>query len=145
NVGVKNTLQRMYNGEIRTVAYSGGTWQPPTVLVPRAPGKNRYYPAFSPDGKLLVFDESTCNSGNTGSECDADTDPTATLYAIDALNGGTPTALANANAPGVADGTTTALTNSFPKWNPFTFRLTKNGGRLAWVTFSSTRKYGLRS
>jgi hypothetical protein len=145
NVGVKNTLQKMYNGEIRTVVNSGGTWLAPTVLVPRAPGKNRYYPAFSPDGTLLVFDESTCNSGDTGAECDADTDPTATLYSIDAINGGTPTALANANGPGVADNGATALTNSFPKWNPFSFRLTKDGGRLAWVTFSSTRKYGLRS
>ncbi len=145
NVGVKNTLQKMYNGEIRTVAQSGGTWQPPVVLVPRAAGKNRYYPAFSPDGNLLVFNESTCNAGNTGSECDADTDPTATLYAIDAIAGGTPTALVNANAAGVADGATTALTNSFPKWNPFSFRLTSAGGRLAWITFSSTRQYGLRS
>jgi hypothetical protein len=145
NVGVKNTLQMMYNGEIRTVAKSGATWQAPSVLVPRAPGKNRYYPAFGPDGNMLVFNESTCNSGNTGGECNGDTDPSAKLYAINAITGGTPTALDRANAPGVADGSTTALTNSFPKWNPFVFKATSGGGRLAWVTFSSTRKYGLRS
>jgi hypothetical protein len=50
-----------------------------------------------------------------------------------------------ANGPGVADGATTLLTNSFPKWNPFVFKATSSGGRVAWVTFSSTRKYGLRS
>jgi hypothetical protein len=145
NVGVKNTLQMMYNGEIRTVTKTAGAWQPPQVLVPRAPGKNRYYPAFAPDGTMLVFDESTCNSGNTGGECNGDTDPSAKLYAINAISGGTPTALARANGPGVADNGQTALTNSFPKWNPFAFRLSQTGGRLAWVTFSSTRKYGLRS
>jgi hypothetical protein len=145
NVGVKNTLQMMYNGEIRTVAKVGGTWQAPQVLVPRTPGKNRYYPAFAPDGTLLVFDESTCNSGNTGGECNGDTDPSAKLYAIDGIAGGVVTALAAANGPGVADNGATNLTNSFPKWNPFVFRRTQDGGRLAWVTFSSTRKYGLRS
>ena len=63
-----NTLQMMYNGEIRTVAKTGGTWAAPQALVPRAAGKNRYYPAFAPDGQMLVFNESTCNSGNTGGE-----------------------------------------------------------------------------
>lgn len=145
NVGVMNTLQMMYNGEIRTVAKSNGAWQPYQVLVPRAPGKNRYYPSFAPDGQMLVFDESTCASGNTGGDCNGDTDPTATLFAIDGIAGGVPTALTRANAPGVADNGQTSLTNSFPKWNPFIGHKTREGGRIAWMTFSSTRKYGLRS
>lgn len=145
NVGVMNTLQMMYNGEIRTVAKSNGAWQPFQTIVPRAAGKNRYYPAFAPDGQMLVFNESTCNSGNTGGECNGDTDPTAKLYAVDGIAGGTITALARANGPGVADNGQTNLTSSFPKWNPFVFRKTNEGGRLAWVTFSSTRKYGLRN
>lgn len=145
NVGVRNTLQMMYNGEIRTVAKEGGAWQAPQVLAPRVPGRNRYYPAFAPDGRMLVFNESICNSGNTGGECNGDTDPTATLYAIDGITGGAITALARANAPGIADNGQTALTNSFPKWNPFVFRRDRDGGRLAWITFSSTRRYGLRS
>ncbi|MGN6108285.1 MAG: TolB family protein [Kofleriaceae bacterium] len=145
NVGVKNTLQMFYNGEIRTVAKSGGAWGPPQVLVPRAPGKNRYYPAFAPDGTMLVFDESTCNSGNVGGECNADTDPSAKLYVIDGVAGGAITALDRANGPGVADGGRTDLTNSFPKWNPTVWQRDLGGGRLAWLTFSSTRQYGLRS
>lgn len=145
NVGVKNTLQMMYNGEIRTVTKTNGAWQPYEVLVPRAPGKNRYYPAFAPDGQMLVFNESICNSGNTGGECNGDTDPTAKLYAVNAISGGTPTELTAANSPGVADAGDTTLTSSFPKWNPFTFQKAKAGGRIAWVTFSSTRKYGLRN
>lgn len=145
NVGVMNTLQMMYNGEIRAVAKSNGAWQPYQTLVPRAPGKNRYYPAFAPDGQMLVFNESTCASGNTGGDCNGDTDPTAKLYRVDGLNGGAVTEMAHANAPGVADNGQTNLTNSFPKWNPFVFAKTREGGRLAWVTFSSTRKYGLRN
>lgn len=145
NVGVMNTLQMMYNGEIRTVAKSNGAWQPHQTIAPRVAGKNRYYPAFAPDGKMLVFNESTCASGSTGGDCNGDTDPSAKLYAIDGIAGGTITALAHANGPGVADNGQTNLTSSFPKWNPFVFRKTREGGRLAWVTFSSTRKYGLRS
>ena len=145
NVGVMNTLQMMYNSEVRTVAKVGGAWTPYTVLVPRVPGKNRYYPAFAPDGKLLVFNESTCATGNTGGDCNGDTDPTAKLYAVDGVAGGAITALARANGPGVADNNQLALTNSFPKWNPYVFARDKSGGRIGWVTFSSTRKYGLRS
>ena len=143
-VGVAQTLQRQFNGGIATVARSSGTWGAPVDLVPTAAGKNRYYPAYSPDSARVVFDESTCNSGNTGGECDGDTDPTATLWIVDA-GGGTPIALDNANRPGVADGATTTLTDSFPKWNPFVFKRDAAGGRLAWITLSSTRQYGLRS
>lgn len=145
NVGVMNTLQMMYNSEIRTVAKVGGAWAPHTVLVPRAAGKNRYYPAFAPDGKMLVFNESTCATGNTGGDCNGDTDPTAKLYSVDGIAGGAVTALARANGPGVADAGQTSLTNSFPKWNPYVFARDKSGGRIGWVTFSSTRKYGLRN
>jgi hypothetical protein len=56
----------------------------------------------------------------------------------------TPVLLANANAPGVADNGNTSLTNSFPKWAPFTAQLDEFH-KLYWFTFSSTRQYGLRS
>lgn len=145
NVGVKNTLQMMYNCELRSVAKVGGAWQPYQVLVPRAAGINRYYPAYAPDGKMLAYNESHCNSGNTGGECDADTNPTAKLRVVDGIAGGATTEMTRANSPGIADNGQTALTNTFPKWNPFVFQKDISGGRLAWVTFASTRKYGLRS
>ena len=142
-VGTAGTMQRMWNGSIYQVAAGGGA---PQLLV-AAPDvlHNEYYPTYAPDGRLLVFDESTCTSGNAkGGECNADTNATATLKALDSMVGGTPVVLANANKPGVADGATTALTNSFPKWNPFVFQKTVSGGHLAWITFSSKRQYGLR-
>lgn len=145
NVGVRNTLQKMYNSEIRTVTKTGGAWQPFEVIVPRAAGKNRYYPAWAPDGKLLVFNESTCTTGNTGTECNGDTNPSAKLHAVDGVAGGAVTVLERANAPGVADNGALDLTNSFPKWNPYVFARDRTGGRVGWLTFSSARKYGLRN
>jgi len=37
------------------------------------------------------------------------------------------------------------ITNTFPKWNPFVFAMNQQGGHVAWITFSSTRKFGLRA
>jgi len=47
------------------------------------------------------------------------------------------------DSPGVADKGTTNLTDSFPKWSPFTFRLDEEH-TLLWLTVSSIRQYGLR-
>jgi len=112
--------------------------------LPHATGKNRYYPAIAPNGRVLVFNESTCSVGDGGADCDADTDPTATLYALPfpPVTGAAPVALARANAPGVNDGGNTVLTNSYPKWSPFVFQLDEFHGVL-WATFSSKRRYGL--
>ena len=121
--------QHPATGGIDYVQYDGTAWGAPMPLVPSQLGKNRYYPAISPDGDLVVYDESTCTKGTPTAgaapdvSCDADTDPTATMFLISITNGGTPIALTNANSPGVADGANTALTNSFPKWSPFIEKL----------------------
>lgn len=145
-VGIPGTMQRMWNGGIYQVTRQGAGWSAPQPLVPAVNLENHYYPAYAPDGRLLVYDVSRCTSGsNTGGECNADTNATATLMAIDSIAGGTPVALANANKPGIADNGATALTNSFPKWNPFVFPMNARGGHVAWITFSSKRSYGLRT
>jgi len=145
-MGIKGTNQRMFKGSIEMVTKDGADWSEPAVIVPNESGKNRYYPSFSPDGALLIFNESQCNSGETGSECNADTDPTAKLWIVPATPGSTAIGLDRANAAGIADGNQTKLTNSFPKWSPFVFHRDKQQTtRLEWLTFSSTRKYGLRS
>jgi hypothetical protein len=148
--GSAGTAQRMWSGAIALVTSPDGmTFGAPTVLVPSVNEKNHYYPAFAPDGAFLLYDESTCPPGNaTDFTCNADTDPTATLWAIQAQAGAQPIALTRVNAPGVMDGNKTALTNSFPRWSPFAFKRTGQaevgGNRLFWVTFSSSRSYGLR-
>jgi hypothetical protein len=145
------TDQKPATGGIEYVRLdSSGSWGQPQQLVPSELGKNRYYPAISPDGKLVVYDESTCTHGTPAmgkapdASCNADTDATATMYLTSFDPGAAPVALARANAPGVADGTTTALTNSYPRWAPFIQKLDEMHN-LIWLTFSSTRQYGLRS
>jgi len=142
--GVNN--QRFYQGGIHMVtAQSGGTFGAPVTLVPAEAGKNRYYPSFAPDGQLIAFNESSCPSGTAHMDCNADSDPSATIYVVKPEPGATPIALARANAPGKTD-TRTALTNSWPKWAPFEFQRTQTpGSRLVWMTFSSSRNFGLRT
>jgi hypothetical protein len=143
--GVNN--QRFYEGRIDMVTdQGGGTFGSPTTIVPAVAGKNRYYPSFSPDGKLLAFNESTCPSGTANVDCDADSDPTATVYLVKPDANATPVLLAKANTPGKTDSGATALRNSWPKWAPFEFQRTQTAGtRVMWLTFSSSRRYGLRT
>ena len=147
-VGTAGTSQRMWSGAIDVVTTADGTtWSPPLELVPSTPGKNHYYPAFAPDNAFVVYDESTCPAGQNGDvTCNADTDPTAALMAVQAKAGAQPIALARCNAGGISDGKNDALTNSFPRWSPFVFKRTADvgGSRLMWLTFSSARNYGLR-
>ena len=149
-VGSKNTLQKMGLGAIQVVQLNGGTWSSATTLVPQANSKNHYYPSFAPDGKFIVYDESTCPAGTAAGtyvkDCNADTDPSAKLYALStAAAGGAPIALAKINAPGKGDGGNTNLTNSYPKWSPFINKGAATGSRLMWITFASTRKFGLKT
>jgi len=130
---------------------ASGAWVAPQTLVPSELGKNRYYPAISPDGVLVLFDESTCTAGTPAPgavpdrSCNADTDLTATIFVARLPPGdATPLLLANANKPGVADNGTTKLTSSFPKWAPFVTHLDESS-KTYWFTFSSSRQYGLRS
>ncbi|HMF39538.1 MAG TPA: hypothetical protein VKQ32_02530 [Polyangia bacterium] len=144
------TDQKPATGGIDFVQNSGGAWGAPQMLVPSLLGKNRYYPAISPDGTLVLYDESTCANTPTAGQtpdisCNADTDATATVYLTQLPPGDpTPVLLTNANSPGVADNGATALTNSFPKWAPFVTQLDEFN-KLYWFTFSSTRQYGLRA
>jgi hypothetical protein len=143
--GFRETSQRMWQGAIRMVHSGDGVvWSAPTDVVPRATDRNHYYPAFSPDNALIVYDESTCPPGQgADSSCDASSDPSATLWVVQP--GAQPIRLDRANAPGRADGGRTQLTNSFPKWSPFVFQRTGElGSHLLWMTFSSSRSYGLR-
>lgn len=116
----------------------------PTKLTMPAQGQGTYYPAFSPDGSMLIFNKSVCADGNDGDDCDMYDDPGAQLLLMRPEQGATPTALTRANAPGVTD-TATFVENSFAKWAPFVFQRTGEfSSRVMWVTFSSNRNYGLR-
>jgi hypothetical protein len=146
DVGRHNTSQRPLHGGISYVEREGDGWSGPRELVPRADGRNRYNPAHAPDSSFVVYNESVCPDGNTASrDCNADTDPSATMYAVPRA-GGTPVALGRAQQRGALDDTD-RLANTFPRFAPFLFVL--DGGdlgmrRITWLSFSSTRRYGLR-
>src|SRR5262249_9438251 len=77
--------QKRALGGIALVKNGGSGWGAPQVLVSSQLGKNRYYPAISPDGTLVLYDESTCANTPTAGmtpdiSCNADTDATATVY-----------------------------------------------------------------
>lgn len=109
----------------------------PTAIFPAAaanatnPG-NYYYPAWSPDGSLIVFNyaASGANYHNPLAKMMLVT-PNGTIAAEQHK--------ANETFPVENDG---KLTNSWVRWAPFIQDY--KGKKLAWVTFSSTRSYGLR-
>ncbi len=147
SVGSYETNQRSFKGAIHMVTSDGsGGWNAPVTVVPSQSGKHRYYPAIAPDSSFLLYNESTCPSGDVGTHCNGDTDPTAMLWGAKLQANATPVKLTRANAPGIQDKGETQLTNSYPKWSPFVTR--GNGtdtSKLMWVTFSSSRMYGLRN
>jgi hypothetical protein len=148
SVGIRETNQRMGKGSIKAVTQQAdGSWSAPVTLVPAVSGKNRYYPAIAPNSSFLVYNESTCPTAGVEKEkyCNADTDPSAKMWAVKLQANATPVELARVNAPGPMDNGNTNLTNSYPKWSPFVTRgSASESSQLMWTTFSSSRMYGLR-
>jgi hypothetical protein len=106
---------------------------PVALVTSSGPDENNYYPAISPDGQYLVFNRAV---GTDVAGHDAFSNPNARLLAL-TMSGGTPIDMTLANG-----GTGTGLSNSWPRWSPFIQAY--QGKPLLWVTFSSTRDYGLR-
>jgi len=125
-----NTGVTVTHGDIHIVPFNNRAGGTPTALV--ATPDNEYYPAFSPDDRLVAFDRvpTDVNSYNN---------PQAEVYVVPAT-GGTPVRMA-ANDPAVCTGhSSPGITNSWPKWSP---AAGSNGGRqFYWLTFSSTRAGG---
>jgi hypothetical protein len=101
------------------------TWGVEQILVQQSGSENNYYPAFSPDGKWILYNFSTgSNSYDAGD---------ARVRVVNVETGAvTDLGLANANGG-----------NSWPKWSPFV--QTHRGGTIMWLTFSSRRPYGYQS
>jgi hypothetical protein len=135
-----------FRASIRMVKKMGAGWSAPIALTQPEEGQGRYYPTFSVDSKLVLFNHSSCGDGKDGNACNMDIDPNASLYVMKPAAGATQVRLTQADKPGIGDGSKTVVQNSFPKWTPFTFKVTGElGSRLFWFTFSSNRAYGLRT
>src|SRR5205807_1067968 len=100
-------------------------------------GENNYYPSFSPDvpPSFVVFNRAIPTNSNTDLSQDAFNNPYAKVWLMSLKTGAQPVEAHQLDGDG-------ALTNSWPRWSPFV--QTYHGQRLLWVTFSSTRDYGLR-
>jgi hypothetical protein len=134
------------NAQIWTASADGTTFGTPTLLVPRVSNATEYYPAFSDDSALVVFNESSCmgpqTSGADGygtSPCDSYDDPSARLRLV-AAGGGAPVELDRASGRTSGWPTADTWTNSWPRFAPS--HSTFQGKTLYWVAFSSRRAYG---
>jgi len=142
----------MFGGNLYTVPYTGnGAFGAPAVFLQSA-GENNYYPSYSPDGQYIVFDRAPASSavgaidGCIGTApqvtCpnDSFSNPAARMMLVSSTSSSTPIDLARANGSPAAS--PQSLSNSWPRWSPFV--QTYKGHSLYWVTFSSTRDYGVR-
>ena len=109
----------------------------PTALVTAAAGENNYYPSYSPDSpaSFVIFNRVKDPAATTDLSQDAFNNPYAKVWILPASGGGPALEAAKLNGDAKS-------TNSWPRWSPFV-QSWKNS-RLLWVTFSSTRDYGLR-
>ncbi|MDP9036533.1 MAG: hypothetical protein M3O50_17160 [Myxococcota bacterium] len=144
-----------FGGSLYSIPYMGNqTWGAPAVFL-QSKGENNYYPSYSPDSpsSFVVFDRAALDTqagpnvdGCIGTEpkrsCrnDSFSNPAARLMLTGATPGKFVIDLEKANGSPAAK--PVDLSNSFPKWTPFV--QTYHGQKMFWVTFSSTRDYGIR-
>jgi hypothetical protein len=129
-------------GQLVTYPVDGGSLGAPTALV-GGTGENDYYPAWAPDDAVVVFNRVT---GDGGLGDDAFSNPRAEIWALP-MSSASPVRLTGLESAGVTNDAmhpfpSGGLTNSWPRFSPFVQMY--KGKKLYWVTFSSTRDYGLR-
>jgi len=158
-VGSWDSAQRhdddhIFGGSIYRVPYAGsGVFGAPVVLV-ASQGENNYYPSQSPDApaSYVLFDRAPLDSTvGTLTGCvgavpraicpnDSYANPAARLMLVPNAPGAAPIDLESAN--GSSATVNDPLSNSFPRFAPFVQSYQRK--RIFWITFSSTRDYGLR-
>jgi hypothetical protein len=155
--GQNSSTTEFKEGGISVIRRAATGWSPEEVVVPHTALKNRYTPTFVPDSSLLIYSESTQQTGDSDGLVNAYADPSATVWAVQPQAEATPVRLANANATGVADRLTLAdgrsslvaqrissgmLMNTYPRAAPFEAK--QNGHKLFWFTVASQRRPGVR-
>jgi hypothetical protein len=136
--------------QIWTAPVSGTTPGTPSVAVPRVTGATEYYPAFSDDSQLMVFNESSCSGPSTASAdgygasaCDSYDDPSARLRLL-VKGASAPMELDKASGRTTQWPSASTWTNSWPRFMPSHSTATLKGQdvTLYWVAFSTRRAYG---
>jgi hypothetical protein len=119
------TVASLYTAPWNSTSKTLGT---PTKIIAASGTENYYYPSYSPDGSLIAFNHASAGPNFHN--------PRARVELVAAgQSSPTPLDLAKLNDTG-------NLTNSWARWCPFV--QSYMGSNLLWITFSSTRSYGLR-
>ncbi len=125
-------------GSLMTISYdpASGMFGMPQPLI-TSMGENNFYPSYSPDTppSWVAFNRADDPALTTDLSKDAFNNPYARVFIVSTKAGATPIDLTNLNADPQS-------TNSWPRWSPFVQQY--QGQQLLWITFSSTRDYGLR-
>jgi hypothetical protein len=127
----------VFGGSLWTIPYTLGAFAKPQLLLQSA-GENNYYPGYSPDGMFVVFNRVDQQPSAAIAANDSFANPNARVWVLPVggnIPSPAPIDCAKLNATG-------ALSNSWPRWSPFI--QTYKGNQLLWVTFSSTRDYGVQ-
>jgi hypothetical protein len=120
------------DGKIYTIPWGNRQGGTATELMgANLPGFRQYYPAFSPDDALIVFDRSPVRSADTYN------DPSGEMHVIGA-NGGTAQRLTANDPPACSGGKSPGVHNSWPKWSPEA--AVDGTKKYYFVVFSSARK-----
>jgi hypothetical protein len=152
-----NDDDHVFGGSLYTAPYMGnGAFGAPVALITSA-GENNYYPSFSPDGAFIIFNRvpltgmlTACTKpGSFGNPpaldniCpnDSFSNPKARVFILSTKPAASPLDCEQANGSPAANPDPVGVSNSWPRWSPFV--QTYHGSKLLWVTFSSTRDYGL--
>jgi hypothetical protein len=122
--------------DLYTVPYAARQGGKATPLTGASdPNASEYYPAYSPDDKLVAFDRAT-TQGPNGMYYN----PGSEVYVVPAAGAPSPTRLV-ANDPPACEGVSPSpgVTNSWPKWSP-DVESCPDGKTYYWLVFSSTRE-----
>jgi hypothetical protein len=148
--GNRNDDTHVFGGSLYTASFDTGTqtFGMPTALI-TSQGENNYYPGFSPDGAFVVYNRVEKQPGGTACTAtgnfglcpnDSFSNPKARIWILSTKQGAVPIDAEKANGSPAAS--PIDYSNSWPRWSPFVQMY--KGNPLLWVTFSSTRDYGLR-
>jgi hypothetical protein len=152
--GRENDDDHVFGGSIYTAPFGGAGPAASASPVVVSQGENNYYPTFSPGSpsSFVLFDRvardptvatvTGCKGTPPQAVCpnDSFSNPAARVMLVPNGQGMTPVDLQAAN--GSSSALRLPLSNSFPRWVPVV--QSYKGKNLYWITFSSTRDYGLR-
>lgn len=124
------------DGKLYTIPWNDRKGGPATELAgANKDGSRQFYPAFSPDDRLVAFDRAPDDSGTSSN------DPLGEIYVVPASGATSATRLAANDPPQCSGAKSPGTYNSWPKWSP-DVGTDKDGKKYYFIVFSSARNNG---